>query len=100
MKLNMFATVRRYEGVKDPESAAKKVDEVFVPLMSALPGFVEYFWIDLGNDAMMSITIFQSLSEAIDANRQASIWVRDHLSSVLAPSVRIEAGSIVAYRGK
>jgi len=100
MKLKMFATVRRYEGVKDPETAARKVDEVFVPLISALPGFVEYFWIDLGNNAMMSITIFESLAEAIDANKQASIWVRNHLASVLAPSVRIEAGSIVAYKGK
>ena len=100
MKPSMFATMRRYEGVKDPEAAAKKVDEVFVPLISALPGFVEYFWIDLGDGAMVSITIFKSLSEAIDANEKARIWVKDRLSSVLAPSVRIEAGSIVAYKGK
>lgn len=100
MKLEMFATARRYEGVKDPEAAAKKVDEIFVPLISALPGFVEYLWIDLGNGAMISITIFKSLSEAIDANEKARIWVKDRLSSVLGPSVRIEAGSVVAYKAK
>jgi hypothetical protein len=100
MKLKMFATTRRYEGVKDTAAAAKKVDEVFVPLMSALPGFTEYFWIDLGNGAMVSVTIFKSLSEAIDANDKARIWAQDHLSSFLAPSVRIEAGAIVAYKGK
>jgi len=100
MKRNMFASARRYEGVKDPEAAAKKVDEVFVPLISKLPGFVEYFWIDLGDGAMMSITIFKTLSEAIKANEKSRIWVKEHLSSVLAPSVRIEAGSIVAYKGK
>jgi len=100
MKLNMFASVRRYEGVQDPEAAAKKVDEVFVPLISALPGFVEYFWIDLGDGAMMSISIFKSFSEAINANEKARIWVKDRLSPVLGPSVRIEAGSIVAYKGK
>jgi hypothetical protein len=100
MKLKMFATARRYEGVNDPETATKKVDEVFVPLISALPGFVEYFWIDLGNGAMMSITVFESLSEAINANEKSRIWVKEHLSSILASSVRIEAGSIVAYKGK
>ena len=100
MKLKMFSTVRRYEGVKDSVAAAKKVDEIFVPLISALPGFVEYLWIDLGNGAMMSITIFKTLSEAIAANEKSRIWVKDHLRSVLAPSVRIEAGSIVAYKGK
>jgi len=96
----MFATARRYEGVKDPAAAAKKVDEVFVPLISALPGFVEYFWIHLGDGAMMSITIFETLSEAIDANDKSRTWVKEHLSSVLSSSVRIEAGTIVAYKGK
>ena len=99
MKRKMFATVRRYEGVTYPEAAAKLVDEIFVPLISKLPGFIEYFWIDLGNGAMMSITIFKSLSEAIDANDKSRIWVKDYLSLVLGPSVRIEAGSIVAYKG-
>jgi hypothetical protein len=100
MKLKMFATTRRYEGVKDPEAAAKKVDEVFVPLMSTLPGFIEYFWIDMGIGTMVSITIFKSLSEAINANEKARIWAKEHLSSFLAPSVRVEAGSIVAHKGK
>lgn len=100
MKLKTFATVRRYEGVKDPEAAAKKVDEIFVPLISALPGFVEYLWINLGNGAMVSVTIFKSLSEAMNANEKSRIWVKELLSSVLAPSVRIEAGAIVAYKGK
>lgn len=99
MKRDMYATVRRYEGIADPETAARKVDEVFVPLISALPGFVEYLWVDLGNNAMMSITIFESLSHAVDANVQAKIWVKEHLDSVLAPSVRIEAGPIIAYKG-
>jgi hypothetical protein len=100
VKLKMYSTVRRYEGVKDPEVAAKKVHEVFVPLISALPGFVEYRYIDLGAGAMMSITIFKSLSEAKAANEKAKIWVQSHLSSVLESAVRVEAGSIVAYNGK
>lgn len=100
MKLKMFATVRRYEGVGNPEEAATKVDEVFIPLISSLPGFVEYYWVDLGDNAMMSITLFNTLSEAIKANEQSRIWVQEHLSSVLPPSVRIEAGRIVAYKGK
>jgi hypothetical protein len=100
VKQKMYASVRRYEGVLDPEEAAKKVDEVFIPLISALPGFVEYYWVDLGDEAMMSITLFETLSEAIKANEKSRIWVAVHLSSVLPVSVRIEAGAIVAYRGR
>jgi hypothetical protein len=99
MKRKMYATVRRYEGVPDPAAAAKLVDEKFVPLISALPGFVEYYWIDLGNGAMISITIFKTLSDAMHANNQSRGWVKEHLSSVLAPAIRIEAGLIVAHKG-
>lgn len=99
MKRKKFATVRRYEGVQNPDEAAKLVDEIFVPLISKLPGFVEYFWINLGDGAMMSITIFETLSEAIDANEKSRVWVKEMLSRVLGPSVRIEAGPIVAYKG-
>jgi len=99
MKRKMFATVRRYENVPDPAEAAKIVNEIFVPLISSLPGFVEYYWIDLGEGAMISITVFKSLSEAIEANKKASAWVKERLSSVLAPPIRIEAGIIVAHKG-
>lgn len=99
MKRKMFATVRRYEGVIDPEATSKKVDEIFVPLITALPGFTEYFWIDLGGGAMMSITVFKTITDAIEANKKASAWVKDHLSSVLTPSIRTEAGPIVLHKG-
>lgn len=73
IKRKMYVTVMRYERVQNPAAAAKQVNENFVPLISALPGFVEYYWIDLGDAAMISITIFKSLSQAIHANNEARI---------------------------
>ena len=99
MKREMYATVRRYEGVPDPMDAAKQVQEKFVPLISSLPGFVEYNWIDLGNGAMLSITIFKTLADAIHANQKARVWVEEILSSVLPNPPRTEAGKIVAHKG-
>ena len=99
MKSNMYATIRRYENVAYPDDASKAVDEIFVPLISNLHGFIEYFWINLGNGAMMSITIFETLADAIEANEQSKGWIREHLSSVLSPSIRVEAGKIMTYKG-
>jgi hypothetical protein len=99
MKKRSFATVRRYEGVADPAAAAAQVDMRFVPFISSLPGFIEYYWIDLNGGAMLSITVFKTLTEAIAANEKASVWVKDNLSSVLPPASRMEAGAIVAYKG-
>jgi len=97
MKTRMFAAVRRYEGVADPAAAAVQVNKKFVPLISLLPGFMEYYWIDLNDGAMLSITVFKTLADAIAANEKASVWVKDHLSSVLPPASRMEAGAIVAH---
>ena len=99
MKKRMYATVRRYEGVPDPAKAAEQVEKKFVPFISSLPGFVEYYWIDLSGGAMLSITIFKTLSEAIAANEKSRNWVKDNLSSVLPHAARMEAGAIVAYKG-
>lgn len=99
MKHKMYATVRRYEGVPDPKDAAKQVEEKFVPFISSLPGFVEYYWIDLSDGAMISITVFKTLPDAISANDKARVWVREHLSSVLPKIPRIEAGTMVAHKG-
>ncbi len=98
MKKRMYATVRRYEGVPDPALAAAKVDELFVPFISALPGFVEYYWIDLANGAMLSITVFKTLSDAIAANEQSRLFVREHLLRFLPNAARMEAGTIVAHK--
>jgi hypothetical protein len=99
METRMFATIRRYEGVTDPAAAATQVDEKFVPFISSLPGFIEYYWIDLNGGAMLSITVFKTLADAIEANDKARVWVKDNLSSVLPPASRMEAGAIVAYKG-
>jgi len=36
----MYATVRRYEGVPDPQEAGRQVEEGFVPIISEVPGLV------------------------------------------------------------
>ena len=98
MKRKMFATVRRYEGVPDPAAAAEQVEKKFVPFISSLPGFVEYYWIDLTGGAMLSMTVFKTLPDAISANEKARVWVNDNLSAVLPHAARMEAGVIVAHK--
>jgi len=98
MKNKMYATIRRYEGVPDPAKAALQVEEKFVPFISSLHGFTEYYWIDLGGGAMLSITVFKELADAVSANELAKVWVKDHLSSVLPSAARLEAGTIVSHK--
>jgi len=91
----MYTTVRKYEGVTNPQEASRKVQEGFVPLISAMPGFVEYQWVDLGQGVMLSISVFDVLGHAIESNQAAAGWVAKNLPSVMGQPCRIESGRVV-----
>ena len=55
----MWAAVRRYEGIPDPAEAGDLVDESFLPLLEHAPGFIAYYWIDAGEGAMASLSVFE-----------------------------------------
>src|ERR1700751_5388098 len=77
----MYATVRRYEGVTDPSEAGQRVNEGFVPLISKVPGFVAYYWVDAGGGVMISTSVFQDQFGAEESNKRAADFVRENLAS-------------------
>jgi hypothetical protein len=96
----MHATVRRYEGVTDPSEAGRRVNEGFVPLISQMPGFVAYYWVDAGGGVMVSTSVFQDQSGAEESNRRAADYVRQNLAPLLPNPPQITAGEVVAYKAK
>jgi hypothetical protein len=54
--------MQRYEGVTDPSEAGRRVNEGFVPLISQVPGFVAYHWVNAGGGVMGSTSVFQDQS--------------------------------------
>ena len=95
----MYATVRRYEGVTNAREAGKRVNEGFIPVISKLPGFVAYYWVDAGGGVMISTSIFQDQASEEESNREAAEWVRqNNMSSLLPNPPTITAGEVVAYK--
>ena len=72
--------VRRYEGVTNPSEAAQRVNEGFVPLISQIPGFVAYYWVDAGGGVMISTSVFQDQASAEESNRRAADYVQTEFS--------------------
>ena len=96
----MVVTVRRYEGVTDPVEAGKRVREGFIPILSSIPGFVEYFWVDAGGGVMISVSVFKDQAGARESNLKASSWVMQNLKSFLPKLPQITSGEVVAQKGK
>lgn len=92
----MYAAVRRYEGVTDPAEVARLVKEGFVPLVRQVPGFVAYYWVDAGENVLVSTSVFQDRAGAEESNLRASNFVRDNLASMLPNPPQIMAGAVVA----
>ena len=92
----MYATVRRYEGVTDPQEVARRVKEGFVPLISQIRGFVAYYFVDAGGGVMVSTSVYEDQAGEEESNRRAADWVRENLAPVLPNRPQITAGEVVA----
>ena len=98
VKKAMYASVRRYEGVTDPKEVARHVQEEFLPMISEMPGFVAYYWVDAGDGVMISTSVFEDQSGAEESNSRAADWVRENLASLLPNAPQITAGEVVAHK--
>ena len=94
----MYVTVRRYEGVTNPTETGRQVRETFLPVISEIPGFVAYYWVDAGGGVMISTSVFQDKAGAEESNRRAAAVVRDSLASLLPKPPQVTAGEVVAHK--
>ena len=96
----MYATVRRYEGVTNPSEIGRRISEGFVPLISQIPGFVAYYWVDAGGSVAISTSVFQDKAGAEESNRRAVDWVRQNLAPLLPNPPQVTAGEVVVHKAK
>src|SRR5918998_2608991 len=94
----MYATVRRYEGVTDPSEAGHLVEEGFIPIISEIPGFVAYYWVDAGDGVMISTSVFEHKDAEEQSNWRAGDFVAQHLAPLLPNPPQITAGELVAHK--
>ena len=95
---DVYRSVRRYEGVTDPSEAGRLVEEGFIPIISEVPGFVAYYWVDAGDGVMVSTSVYEDQSGAEESNSRAADFVQENLASLLPNPPQIAAGEVVAYK--
>ncbi len=79
----MYVAVRRYEGVTDPQKVAQLVDEDYVPIISEMPGFVAYYWVDAGDGVMVSTSVFEHKDAEEQSTFRAGEFVGEHLAPLM-----------------
>lgn len=97
---SMWVTVRRYEGIPDPAKAARLVGETFIPMISKIPGFIEYFFVDAGNGVMVSTSVFQTRTGEEESTTKAKLWILNtpEAKAALPNPPQITAGKVVGHK--
>jgi hypothetical protein len=96
----MYVAVRRYEGVSDPQKVGQLVEEVYVPIISEMPGFVAYYNVDAGDGVMVSTSVFEHKDAEEQSNFRAGEFVTEHLASLAPNPPQVTAGEVVSYKAK
>jgi hypothetical protein len=96
----MYAVVRRYEGVSDPQKLAQVAREGFVPIISEMPGFVAYYWVDAGDGVIVSTSVFEHKDAEEQSTFRAGEFVQEHLLPLVPNPPQITAGEVVASKGR
>lgn len=94
----MFASIRRYKiKTGEKERLNRLVKNEFVPLISGLRGFIDYYGIDAGADYWASLSVFDTRAGAEESNRTAADWVKKNLAGLIVGPVEITEGDVVVH---
>ena len=94
----MWVSVRRYEGVPDPKKAGQVVRDTWIPIISKIPGFMAYDWVDAGNGVMVSTSVFKTKEGQEASNAKVKQWRMGNpaANAVLPNPPQITAGEVLA----
>lgn len=89
----MYASIRKYKSYVASE-VLEKVRETFVPMISSMPGFVEYHLVKTDN-VFVSISIFETEELANESNVAAQRWVSENIPSLIEGELEFSSGELV-----
>src|SRR5215210_5044272 len=96
----MYAAIRRYRVPLDAvDEITRQVQEGFIPLISQVPGFVEYYWLNARNGILVSISVFQDQAAAEESTRMAADYIRQNLAALMRNPPEVTEGEIVFHHG-
>jgi hypothetical protein len=94
----MYIAVRRYEGVSDVPKVRQLVDEGFVPIISEIPGFVAFYWVDVGDGVVASTSVYEHKHAEEQSTIEAREFVQEHLAPLMPNPPQVTAGEVGVYK--
>ena len=97
----MFVAIRKYHVRRGSTTEwAERVQADFVPLMRELEGFRGYHLLDGGQDALTTISMFDSADAALVSNAKAADWVRHNVLEFARGMPEVIVGDVLVSEVK
>jgi heme-degrading monooxygenase HmoA len=98
----MYVAIRRMKGQPGVfDEAARRIENGLVPILSSVPGFIEYDVVQVGEDEGLTISVYETQEQAEESNRRAAEWVKENLAPLAAGPLEIVAvGEVRIHQGK
>jgi hypothetical protein len=94
----MHATLRRLRCAPGKASeVAQLIEAEYVPQLKDLDGVVSYTLVDVGDDEISSLGVFESESAATTANEMAVAWAKERLASLGAAPLDASEGVVLVH---
>ena len=96
----MYTVIRKYDLVPGSvEEFIQQVQKNLVPIINRVPGFREFSVVEVADNELVAISIFDSFDDAKVSARQTSAWVAEHtelffqgFSKPMAGQIRVHSG--------
>jgi heme-degrading monooxygenase HmoA len=97
----MYATVRRAKFRPGSiEEVIQRVNSTFVPSLATMSGFIDFYLVLLEQDAVSTLSVFETQSEAEKANTFFADWAKRELAPLLQGPPEIAVGEVAVHSTK
>lgn len=91
----MYLVVRNYKNLKgNQQEISSKINSSFIPAVSKIKGFVDYYCVFSGDNSLTSVSVFQDQKGANESVKLAAEWVVKNLPGAFPEKPQILAGDV------
>jgi len=95
----MHLTIRKYRKVEgDRKQIEEIVNREFVPLISKIDGFNDFYAFFADDGILMSVSVFRDAKGAEESVRTAARWVEQRLAKLLPEKPEVTSGEVFSSR--
>ena len=95
----MYAVIRKYNFLPGTvEEFIQQVQRGLVPIINRMPGFKAYYLVDIGDNEVAVISLFETLADAKACGQKTVAWINEHtdlyfqgFSKPMAGTVRVHS---------